>query len=372
VQDVSYVIGATVFGIPTMLWIYSIKITLSNVFKNLLVIVTILTQILFSSNFFLPSMLANSVGLLLVVLLCKEEPLTKFEVFLCLSLAFASIRLYETMVAFSIIGLALLFFEYQRKNLGISKFVHFMLIFLLAASAVSSLNGLLNPVIPQNLESGISLSTISAHAPLHFFLFITGIFFMYVVCKLVFKKRGGTINNFVFSTFLLAVVLYIMFTNFQIGPTAHWYLRGAVSAFTIGTAALIAGIQILKYETKMSNFSSSSSSSSSSFLALAAILTLVVTINSAVGWSQYLYLIENTVNRAPGVMSYGELHSPTRLDNEFVGLWSTTYLSIVLRYGPSAGVIQNPFPEQALPEHDANNLVNSLPIYSKGYPYWKQ
>lgn len=364
ITSASYLLGLTVFGIPTALWIYSLKLSMVNNFRFFLVLVAVLTQVLFSSNFFLPSMLANAVGLLIVLLLVSEENLSRSQSWLLLGLAVVAIRLYETMMLFSLLGIVITIVAMRKKEMIIP--VRFKLATLLAlcASLLSSAHGLLYPVHQANLGSGIDLNTIMFHSPFKFFVVTLA-----VIVSSLFIAIHFPSNIFLNLTSGLALILCILFVtdnDFQMGATSHWYLRSSVALVVIICAALIAVFHFFKIKSgdrKLTIYP---------VFALVATFTFIVTANSAIGWNNYLYLIENTVNRAPGVMTYGELHATEKMDKVYSGSWSTSYMSMVLRYGPNAGVIQNAFPEQVSPDHDADNLVLVFPVYDKSFPYWRQ
>ena len=101
-QLLSYVLGISVFGIPTATWIYTLRLSINESFKFLMIFFAVIVQILFSSNFFLPSMLANAVGLLIVVLASSSRQLTRTQIVLFIGLSVFSVRLYETMLVFSL------------------------------------------------------------------------------------------------------------------------------------------------------------------------------------------------------------------------------------------------------------------------------
>lgn len=100
-QLLSYFLGISVFGIPTAIWIYTLRLSINESFKFLMIFFAVTVQILFSSNFFLPSMLANAVGLLIVVLASSSRQLTRNQIVFFICLSVFSVRLYETMLVFS-------------------------------------------------------------------------------------------------------------------------------------------------------------------------------------------------------------------------------------------------------------------------------
>jgi hypothetical protein len=364
ITSASYLLGITVFGIPTALWIYSLKLSIVNNFRFFLVLVAVLTQVLFSSNFFLPSMLANAVGLLIVLLLTNEKNLSQFQIWLLLGLVILAIRLYETMMLFSLAGILLSFFAIRRKALITPIKFQLIILICLIASLLSSAHSLLFPVHQANLVAGIDLNTVMFHSP--FQLFIATIVILTASLFTVIHFPNHVPLNLIAGLLLSFCILFVVISQFQMGATAHWYLRSSVSMVVLVCAALIAGTHIFQIK------STDITPTPLPIFALVALFTFIVSVNSALGWQRYLYLIENTVNRSPNVVLYRELQVPIGMDKIYSGAWSTPYLSVVLRYGPNSGIVNNPFPEKVSPGHDANNLRLILPIYDDSFPYWRR
>lgn len=159
-QLLSYVLGISVFGIPTAIWIYSLRLSLNESFKFTLIFFAVIVQILFSSSFFLPSMLSNAVGLLIIVLASSSRELTRTQIALFISLSILSVRLYETMLAFSLIALVVLFLQSRNGRNIMSNSARNVIVSILLCSVLSSASGLIAPVSSENLESGLNVGAI--------------------------------------------------------------------------------------------------------------------------------------------------------------------------------------------------------------------
>jgi hypothetical protein len=238
----------------------------------------------------------------------------------------------------------------------------------LFGSLLSSAHGLLYPVHQGNLGAGIDFNAIMFHSPFKFFVVTLALLTASLLIVIQFPNHK--LLNLTSGLALSVCILFVVVSEFQMGATSHWYLRSSVALIVLICAALIASMNILQIK------AADIAPTPLPIFSLLAVFVFIVSVNSALGWSKYLYLIENTVNRAPGVMSYGELHATAKMDVIYSGSWSTSYLSIVLRYGPNSGVVQNAFPEQVSqqvsPDHDANKLILVFPIYDKSFPYWRQ
>jgi hypothetical protein len=360
----SYLLGITVFGIPTALWIYSLKLSMNSNLRFLLVLIAVLTQVLFSSNFFMPSMLANAVGLLIILLLTNVKNLSWPQIWLLMGLVTLAIRLYETMMLFSLLGILLSFFAMRRKVLIMPMKLQVIVMGGLVLSLLSSAHGLLYPVHKKNLESGIDLTTIMFHSP--FLIFILIVLILMASLFIAIQFPNFMVLNLISGLVLSLCIVFVVTSEFQMGATSHWYLRSSVTLVVLMCGTLISVMHIFQIE------AADVTPTPFPIFALVAVFTLIVSVNSALGWNKYLYLLENTVNRSPNVMEYGELHTPIEMDKTYSGSWSTTYLSVVLRHGPNSGIVQNAFPKQVPPDHNANNLILVLPIYDNSFPFWRQ
>lgn len=183
-------------------------------------------------------MLANAVGLLIVVLASSSRQLTRTQIILFIVLSVFSVRLYETMLVFSLITLCILFVRSRNGRNVMSNSTRNVIGFVLLCSALSSASGLVAPVSSENLQSGFDLGAIFSHTPTTFF-FITVALLSVGMISLLIGSRAFWLTILCIGNVLL-LLLFVMVSNQQVGPSAHWYFRSPVTVIVATIAICIA------------------------------------------------------------------------------------------------------------------------------------
>lgn len=110
--------------------------------------------------------------------------------------------------------------------------------FVLLCSALSSASGLVAPVSSENLQSGFDLGAIFSHTPTTFF-FITVALLSVGMISLLIGSRAFWLTILCIGNVLL-LLLFVMVSNQQVGPSAHWYFRSPVTVIVATIAICIA------------------------------------------------------------------------------------------------------------------------------------